>query len=201
MTNLDEGYCRVLPNILKSTTRQLKILDASSGLPIEVAAGACRTTFELNIRLRVVLNDAQAMKDFIAEVLYDERKLIESFKRLRDEDTPSAIVERIAEREAGLAEMERTHGLKKPAKQSWKERATDRRIPENERIPEDEYDALYGLYSNYTHATAWLVNKPEGSHDEDAAREILTTQTQKNAEDTYKRIQEALRRRAIAKPS
>ncbi len=37
--------CRVFPGLLRSTARQLRILEASGTLPIEVTAGACRTTF------------------------------------------------------------------------------------------------------------------------------------------------------------
>lgn len=40
--------CRVFPGLLRCTARQLRILKGSGTLPIEVTAGACRTTFEVN---------------------------------------------------------------------------------------------------------------------------------------------------------
>lgn len=54
----------------------------------------------------------------------------------------------------------------------------------------DEYRALYGFYSKYTHGTAWLVNSKDDERDGQGYRNIFLVMTQIYAYDAYKRIED-----------
>ena len=70
-TNLSYAS-RIFPNILRCISRQLIILEASLKLPIEVAAGACRIVFEINLRTRILTMDNEKIKEFGIERVYEE---------------------------------------------------------------------------------------------------------------------------------
>lgn len=54
----------------------------------------------------------------------------------------------------------------------------------------DEYKALYGFYSKFTHGTAWLVNAKDAERDGEGYRNIFFVRAQFYALDAYKRIEE-----------
>ena len=104
----------VLPNIVQCASRQLQILEASTNLPLEVAAGACRTAFELCVRTLVLEKRPDTIMDFWIERLYDEKSLVSAFQRLTHERTTAEDLEMLSSRIAQLDDYTITHKLKKP---------------------------------------------------------------------------------------
>lgn len=181
-THLQEA-ARVLPNVLNCIARQLRILESSMTLPIEVAASVCRTVFELNIRTRVMTANPSRIKEFWAERVFEEISLLEAFKRLSDSETPERSLQVVNERVDDLRRYAVKWALTKPTVESTFKLAELAGAAE-------EYKALYGFYSKYTHGTAWLVNSKESERDGEAYRTIFHVQTQLYAVDAYKRIED-----------
>jgi hypothetical protein len=181
-THLQEA-ARVFPNMLRCIARQLRILGASMDLPIEVAAGACRTVFELNVRTRLMTAHPDRIREFWVERVFEEISLIEAFKRLCDSGTSERTLKALNDRIEELRGYATKWKLVKPSVESSFKMA--------ELAGEaDEYKALYGFYSKYTHGTAWLVNAKDGERDGEGYRTIFLVQTQLYAFDAYKRIED-----------
>lgn len=97
MTHLQEA-ARVFPNMLRCIARQLRILGASMDLPIEVAAAACRTVFELNLRTRLMTAHPDRVREFWVERVFEEISLIQAFKRLSDSGTSEQTLKPLNDR-------------------------------------------------------------------------------------------------------
>jgi hypothetical protein len=176
--------CHVLSNLLRCTARQLRMLDKSAMLPIEVAAGACRTTFEVNIRTRLVISNPARLHEFIAERVFDEISILEAFKSLVEEspeETPKSVLDPIDDRLRELLNFADKKKLSKPKRQTWEARAREANVSK-------EYNTLWRLYSNYVHGSSWLVNAQDSERDNDDYRNLLLIQTQIYAGDTKQRI-------------
>jgi hypothetical protein len=186
VTSLQEG-ARVFPNILRATARQLGILSASPSLPIEVVAGACRTVFEINIRVRLMTRNPSLIKEFWVERVFEEVSLLEAFKRLADMDTGPLVLRPIDVRLQELRQYILKWQLKKPAFESVFKQSEEAGCS-------SEYKALYGFYSKYTHGTAWLVNAKDAERDGEGYRGLLTVQTQLYAYDSLGRIDDYVRK-------
>lgn len=185
-THLEEG-ARVFPNILHCVIRQLQILEASPKLPLEAAAGACRTVFEVYVRTKLMTERPQLIREFWVERAFEEISLLEAFKRLAHQETPashlSVIDSRVSEIRAYISKWK----LQKPSVESTFKLAESAGLSE-------EYKALYGFYSKYTHGSAWLVNAGDAERDGEGYRMIFTTQTQFYAEAAF----ECIRRYAMS---
>lgn len=177
-----QDAARILPNLLRCIARQLQILNSSSTLPIEVAAGACRTVFELNIRTRLIAQEPQLMREFWSERVFEQISLIEAFKRLTHAETSPETLKPLNDRVDELRRHAAKGNLKKPSTESTFKMA--------ERVGlGDEYKALYGFYSKYTHGTAWLVNSQDADRDGPGYRTTLLVHTQVYAFDAKQRIE------------
>lgn len=193
-TYLSEG-ARVFPNILRAISRQLTILSSSLSLPIEVAASVCRTVFEINIRVRLMTKQPELIKQFGIERVFEEISLLKSFKKLANADTNPNILLPIDKRIEELGNFIQKYQLKKPTYESVFQQAESAGYA-------DEYKALYGFYSKYTHGSAWLVNSRDQERDGDDYRNIFTVQTQLYAYDSLGRIDEYVREvKGNAKPA
>jgi len=177
--------CRVFPALLRCTARQLLILDKCHDLPVEVAAGACRTTFETNIRVRLATTDPAYLMKFQLEFVGDEQSLINAFIKLADPSTNSparaTLDKRLQEIEAvlnrrGLVSVNRPPNVSDNAKSAG---------------VLSEYDSMYRFYSKYVHASGWLVLATDERRDSDDHRKILQVMTQVYAVDTLSRISKA----------
>ena len=146
-----------------------------------MAAGGCRTIYEINIRLRVVLLSDANMKEFQVERVYDEIDFLKSFKGLSNSGPTSPTLVPINERIDELNRFASKHGLKEPSKYTVKERARLAGVV-------TEYENLYGFYSKYVHGSAWLVNASDAERDGDGYRNIFIIQAQKYALDALGRV-------------
>jgi hypothetical protein len=179
---LEEG-ARVFPNIIRCINRQLNILKASPDLPLEVAAGACRTVFEVYIRTKLITDQPKLIRDFFIERVFEEISILKSFKRLAHDETPSSVIGVLESRIEEIGNYISKYQLKKP------EVLSSFKLAEAAEL-EDEYKSLYGFYSKYTHGSAWLVHAKDDERDGDGYRIIFTTQTQLYAESTVQCIRE-----------
>lgn len=179
---LEEG-ARVFPNIVRSVNRQLIILKDSPSFPLEVAAGACRTVFEIFLRTKFIINNPELIKEFFIERVFEEIAILKSFKRLAHEETQPQNLEILDYRIEELYKYISKYHLKKPDTKSTYKQAEDVGF-------DQEYKALYGFYSKYTHGSAWLVNTKDEERDGDGYRIIFTSQTQIYAESTVQEIRE-----------
>jgi len=180
LSHLQEAS-RVFPNVLKAMARQINILSACASLPIEVVAGACRTVYEINIRIRLMTQNSELIKEFWIERVFDELSLLEAFKRLANVETSSAVLRPIDLRIWELSQYIQKWQLKKPASESVAKLAEKVGCLE-------EYKSLYGFYSKYTHGSAWLVNAKDSERDGEGFRNILIINAQLYAYDSLKRI-------------
>jgi len=178
--------CRVLPNMLSCIARQLRILNASMNLPIEVAAGACRTVFELNLRTRFMISHLDYIREFAAERAFEEISITKSFIKLIHEDTPNEFIKPLEERIEEIKRITNKWKMEKPKGKSTKELAKDADLV-------TEYETLYNFYSKYTHGSAWLVNSSNEQRDGEPFRNIFFVKTQIYAFDSYKRIEDFVR--------
>lgn len=177
---LQEG-ARVFPNILRAIARQLTILSKNTSLPIEVIAGACRTVFEINLRVRLMMLKPELIREFWIERVYEEVSILEAFKRLADVDTNPLVLRPIDDRLSEIRQYILKHRLRRPRVDSIFKQAEEAGCS-------DEYKALYGFYSKYTHGTSWLVNSKDVERDGEAYRNIFIVQTQLYAYDSLGRI-------------
>lgn len=187
----EEIYCNqtlgdassVIPGILKGTARQLAIAATSRDVFLEITAGACRTVFELNIRARLCISNAIEIERFQIESVRDEISFTRSLLLLaRDENNNSAMV--LKSRIDYLEEF-----LKRRKAPSYKRRSVkDAAVQVGLK---SEYEALYGFYSKYVHATGWLTFAKDDVRESPQYRNIFLTMMQVYAADTYKRTVDA----------
>jgi hypothetical protein len=177
-TSLGEA-ARVLPNLLRCVARQLRISVAAIDLPIEVAAGCCRTVYELNLCVRLLTNDPSQIQSLSVERVFDEIDMLNGLMKLAEEGNPA--VAGIEQRLQVLLEFVDKWKLKKPARAHVATMAKLAHVP-------DEHDALYRFYSKYVHGSAWLVNASDEERDGEAFRKVFQVQTQKYAFNSYERI-------------
>lgn len=163
----------VLSNVLRCAAGQLHILELAWSLPLEVSAGACRTSFELYIRAKLLEGKPESIRDFYVERAYDEKALAAAFLRLTTEHTPRTDVHPFEERVAELDAYIASNKLSKPPTASM----SQFKLAEAAGL-EEEYKALYNFYSKYTHASSWLVNTKPEDRNGHGYRNVLQTMTQ-----------------------
>ncbi|HUK81345.1 MAG TPA: hypothetical protein VLZ12_01815 [Verrucomicrobiae bacterium] len=73
---------RVIPNFLIAIAKQIQIVREHYDSFIEIHAGVCRTTFELNVALRYVLSDERRLEDFLTMRVNDEASIFKGVARL-----------------------------------------------------------------------------------------------------------------------
>jgi hypothetical protein len=83
-----------------------------------VAAGACRTTFEVNIRARLVITNPARLHEFMAERVFDEISIVEAFKSLAEEETPKSVLNPVDDRLRYLLNFADKKELSKPKRQT-----------------------------------------------------------------------------------
>lgn len=145
-----EDAARVFPNVLRCIARQLRILETSSSLPIEAAAAACRTVFEVYVRTKLMTEKPELIRSFWVERVFEEISLLDAFKRLADNETQASVLAPINSRIEEIKSYIKKWNLAKPTTESTF------KITKAVGMSE-EYKALYGFYSKYTHGSVVLA--------------------------------------------
>lgn len=181
--DLREG-CRVYPAIAHSTADQIHLLATYAEERIEITAGVCRLVFEMNVLLRYCLSSPARLTAYADQAVTDEISMHKAIKRLTHSGTNPSTIQAIDQRIAELRDLMSRHGRNlSPERCSTAQMAKEAGL-------QDDYDALYGLYSKYVHASAWFVLRPRGHTDTAEYRMLMQINTQVYANDTLHRLSE-----------
>lgn len=175
---------RVYPAILRCTARQLRILARSADMPIEVAALACRITFETNIRARLSVADHGYLLRFQQEFVGDEVDLLNGWLELAEPDSPNAWRADMHERLAEISAIMERRKLKSLKATSIHDASVQAGVFK-------EYRSMYKFYSKYVHASGWLLLASDERRDGEAFRMMLAVMTQYYAADTLALVLDA----------
>jgi hypothetical protein len=177
-----EVGCRVYPGIARSTAEQLELLKKHLEDPIEISASVCRTVFEINVVFRYCLSSNERLNAYADQAATDEISIYKSIKQLAEEDTDPNNLKLLDDHMNQIRAVMMKHGRDlKP------ERATTYQMAKEIGLG-DEYDAMYGIYSKYVHASAWFVTRPRDHIDLPPFRLALLVNSQVYSLDTVARL-------------
>jgi len=179
--DLQEG-CRVYPAIARATADQIRLLATHAEQPIEITAGICRLVFEMNVVLRYCLSSPENLVNYADQAVSDDISIHKAFKKLSHSGTNPATIEAIDQRIAELRDLMARHNRNlSPDRFSTAQMAKEVGL-------RDDYEALYGLFSKYVHASAWFVLRPRAHTDTPDYRMSMQVNTQVYANDTLHRL-------------
>lgn len=181
----------VYPEISRSTAEQLHLLGKHLEEPIEITASICRTVFEINIVFRYCLSSTERLKAYASQAGTDEISIYKSLKRLADEETDPKNINLIDEHINHVRNVLQKHNLSQKA-----DRPSIFQMAK-EVGQKDEYDAMYGIYSKYVHASAWFILRKREHIDLPMYRMAMQLHTQLYASDTLSRLTEIHTKRII----
>lgn len=176
--------CRVYPEIARSTADQLELLAKHIEEPIEITASVCRTVFEINVVCRYCLSSTERLDAYADQSGTDEISIYKAIKSLADEDTDPKNIELLDLHINHIRSVLTKHGRSlKPERPSLYQMAKEIGL-------KDEYEAMYGIYSKYVHASAWFVLRKRDHIDLPMYRMPMQLHTQLYAADTLKRLED-----------
>ncbi len=178
--------CRVLPRFARATADQLKMLTQRFDDQIEISANICRSVFEINITLRFCLSDFQHLENFATQRVTDEISIYKNLKRLK---TVGDNTQQITEINKHIDHLRSI--LAKHDRSSKTDRLSLMQMAKNVGLQND-YEALYGLYSKYVHASAWFVLGERDHIDLPVFRQIMWIHTQMYSADSLERLENYL---------
>lgn len=176
--------CRVYPAIAQATADQLSLLAELVQHPLEITAGVCRLVFEINVVLRYCLSSQARLEAFNDQAEADEVSILKAIKTLAHDQSQPAILQAIDRQMKEIRErQERNDRNLLPEWRTLKQMVKEVGL-------QQDYDALYGLYSKYVHASAWFVVRPRADTDIFEYRAIMQVNVQHYAGDTLVRLRE-----------
>lgn len=176
--------CKVFQAFGESTAAQLDILKELFDGPIEITAGVCRTIFEIYVTLLYCLSTATRLSDYASQAATDEISLYKSVKKLTNESTDEKHLQLIDGRINDIRDWISRNGLNlKPERASISSMAREVGLGA-------EYDTLYGIFSKYIHASAWLVLRPRSHTDLPSFRVPMQLHSQLYAGCILKKLEE-----------
>lgn len=153
----------------------------------ETLAWHTRNLFELNLIVRYVLKSSKNLDLWEGQTAKDEIDFLRGILGVvSDKESSDAKV--IAERIAHVQSLVERHGVQVPTskeKLGYLDMASSLGL-------EDEYRALYRLFSKYVHPSSWLVNTSDENAQCWQYRQIFIIRAQMYAWDTYTRLCHAL---------
>ncbi len=184
--NLPRTERRILfVNLLASSADYLEISTQSSSMHISVLALSTRSLYEMNLRLRTMLEDESEIGKWASELVTDK---VEVFKGILELDPQGQSADK---REILENEIVRLNAIVK------KHKLPEVKRPESagsitKRVGlEKEHKGLFKLFSKLIHPSSYLVNHYQGAAS-DENRMILQIHAQLYAIDTIQRICGAL---------
>jgi len=173
----------LLYNILNKVNRYLYSLISSLGGPTEQIGLVTRSLFELNVITRYVLISEENLIRFVAEGAFDKIQILEGLLELR-ETSSKENVKIIEEEITRLRTIVKDSNLilKKPESIIIRARMAGL---------EQEYKALYKLFSKYIHPSSYTINAGYKEIHGSGIRNIFLIHAQLYAGDTFRLIKEA----------
>ena len=176
--------CRVYPEIGRSTAEQLQLLGRLLEDNIEVTANVCRTVFEINVAFRYCLSSTERLGAYADQAGTDEISIFKSIKKLANANTNPKDLALLDKRINQIRSVLQKYGRSlKPDRTSIFQMASE--IGQKE-----EYEAMYGIYSKYVHASAWFVLRKRDHIDLPMYRMTMQLHAQLYAADTLSRLEE-----------
>ncbi|MGC3875372.1 DUF5677 domain-containing protein [Halomonas sp. GXIMD04776] len=175
----------VLVNLLSSTSDYLELMKSSLDFHISVLALCTRSIYEINIRIRSLIEHQDEMAKWQSEAVTDKVQTLEGILSLANES------ENIKEQYTLKSEIERLNNLvEKYGFPTVKQPASTGNLA-NKVGQEKEHKALFKLYSKLIHPSSYLVND-YGSASSLENQKILQIHAQLYAHDTVSRVCEEL---------
>jgi len=176
----------ILLNFLSSVADYLEIAKDSLNLHISVLALSTRSQYELNVRLRSVLEDDNEQKKWASESVTDKVQILEGILLLGTE------LENNQERTIMKQEIDRLKNLRtKYDLPEVKQPASTGSITKTVGL-ENEHKALFKLFSKLVHPSSYLVNDYKNAASTENQK-ILQIHAQLYAHDSIERICDILR--------
>ncbi|NRA22577.1 MAG: hypothetical protein HRU05_19060 [Oceanospirillaceae bacterium] len=175
----------VLSNLLLSTADYLEVTKSSLNLHVSVLALSTRSLYEINVRLRTVIEDELELGNWQSESVIDKVQTLEGLLLLSDpseNNSGQVILRQEIERLKGLISKYRLPTIKQPTSTGKLVKLVGL---------ESEHKALYKLYSKLVHPSSYLVND-YGNASAIENQKILQIHAQLYAHDTISRVCEEL---------
>lgn len=171
--------------ILQSVSDYLEIAKLSLQSHISVLALATRSQYELNIRLRSIIEKEGELNKWNSEAITDKVQTLEGILLLSEES------ENLSERAILNQEISRLKGLiKKYSLPTIKNPEATGSIAKSLNMT-DEHKGMYKLFSKLVHPSSYLVNDYNNA-GADETRKILQIHVQLYALDSIERICKSL---------
>jgi hypothetical protein len=175
----------ILVNLLSSTSDYLELMKSSLSSHISVLALCTRNIYEINIRIRSLIEHQDEMAKWQSEAVTDKVQTLEGILSLANES------ENINEQNILKSEIDRLNGLvQKYGFPVVKQPASTGNLA-NKVGQEDEHKALFKLYSKLVHPSSYLVNDYGGASSIENQK-TLQIHAQLYAHDTVSRVCEQL---------
>jgi hypothetical protein len=118
--------------------------------PIEELAWSVRNLHEIDLTLRYIMQEEEKLNEWIAQMLTDEKDVVEGFLTLSSQFTDADRL-RLQERLQRIQDAAKRFGT--PMRRPWAMRqlaqATGR---------EKEYEISYKFFSKFVHPSSWIIN-------------------------------------------
>lgn len=168
-------------NLLSSVSDYLEVTKNSLNSHISVLALSTRNIYEINVRLRSVIDQDEEQKNWASEAVTDKVQTLEGILLLGNES------ENITERLTLRQEIERLKNLiTKHDMPVIKQPATTGSIAKTVGL-EKEHKALFKLYSKLVHPSSYLVNDYNNAASIESQK-LLQIHAQLYAHDSIERI-------------
>ncbi|MCR8718251.1 DUF5677 domain-containing protein [Pseudomonas syringae] len=174
----------ILCNLLGATADYLELAKSSLNSHISALALSTRSVYEINVRLRSLLENPESLNQWQSEAVTDKVQVLEGILTLANGD------EKLAEQNMLKQEIERLKGLvDKYGLPTVKQPTTTGNLAKTVGM-EDEHAAMFKLYSKLVHPSSYLVNDHSASSIEN--QKTLQIHAQLNAHDSISRVCEKL---------
>jgi hypothetical protein len=175
----------ILVNLFSSTSDYLELMKSSLNSHISVLALCTRNIYEINIRIRSLIEHQDEMAKWQSEAVTDRVQTLEGILSLANES------ENINEQNILKSEIERLNGLVKKYGFPVVKQPISTGNLANKVGQEDEHKALFKLYSKLVHPSSYLVNDYGGASSIENQK-TLQIHAQLYAHDTVSRVCEQL---------
>ena len=171
----------VVFNLFSSATQYLQVLNVSIKEHISILALATRSLYELDLTVRLILDDSEGLNSWCSEAITDKIQVLEGILGIQ---TVSSMPE---QRNILHVEIERLKSLRdKHQLPTIKSPASAGQIAQQIGLS-DEHRNLYKLFSKVVHPSSYLVNDYKNAASIET-KMILQTHAQLYAWDIFSRI-------------
>lgn len=175
----------VLYNLLRSTADYLELAKSSLSFHISALALSTRSIYEINVRVRSIIEVQEDLKKWQSEAVTDKVQVLEGVLLLASGSenlNEQYILKQEIERLKGLATKYELPLVKQPIGTGSLAKTVGL---------EDEHNALFKLYSKLVHPSSYLVNDYNGASSNENQK-TLQIHAQLYAHDSISRICEEL---------